>query len=229
MARERILVVEDDDDILELITYNLAKEGFRCTPAQSGEDALRHVRGHDVDLVLLDLMLPGIDGLEVCSTLKRDPKFRHIPVIMLTAKGSEADVVAGLELGADDYMVKPFSPRVLVARIRAVLRRRESLGDETARPLSTGAIAIHPGRHSVTVDGTTLELTHSEFLLLHFLASHCGWVYTRAQIVENIRSDNYPVTDRSVDVMIVGLRKKLGAHGALIETVRGVGYRFKEV
>ena len=228
MPKEHILVVEDEEDILELLRYNLAKEGYRVTGVLSGEEALRTARSQPPDLVILDLMLPGIDGLTVCRELKQDAKTRETPIIMLTAKGEEADVVAGLELGADDYVTKPFSPRVLLARLRAVLRRRV-----VAPPPETDAIvlhdlAIHPGRHEVLVQGQAVDLTSTEFRLLSFLARRPGWVFTRAQIVQGVQGEDYAVSDRAVDVQIVGLRKKLGPAGPYIETVRGVGYRFKE-
>ncbi len=229
MSREKVLVVEDEEDILELITYNLVKEGYRPAGVTSGEDSLDKVRSDPPDAVVLDLMLPGIDGLEVCKTLKRDPRTQNIPIVMLTAKGEEADIVTGLELGADDYIVKPFSPRVLVARLKAVLRRKSKEGITEDRPLSVGVFTIHPGRHEVLINDEQVSLTFTEFRVLHFLASRPGWVFTRYQIVDGVRGDNYPVTDRSVDVLIVGLRKKLGPHGRTIETVRGVGYRFKEI
>jgi two-component system alkaline phosphatase synthesis response regulator PhoP len=177
---------------------------------------------------LLDLMLPGVDGLEVCKTLKRDAKTEHIPIIMMTAKGEESDVVAGLELGADDYITKPFSPKVLIARVRAVLRRKtRETTDETAT-VKVHELMIHPGRHEVLVKNKPVPLTLTEFRILHLLARRPGWAFTRYQIVEGIQGDPRTVTDRSVDVQIVGLRKKLGAAGQWIETVRGVGYRFKE-
>ncbi|MFP3866710.1 MAG: response regulator [Desulfobacteraceae bacterium] len=228
MAKEHLLVVEDEEDILELVRYNLSREGFRITGVASGEEGLKAARSTAPDLVLLDLMLPGIDGLEVCRVLKHDVRTQHIPVVILTAKGEEADIVAGLELGADDYITKPFSPRVLVARVRAVLRRRaiEPPGDTS--PLTIHGLTIHPGRHEVLVAGLPVELTVTEFRLLHMLARRPGWVFTRTQIINGVHGDDYPVSDRSIDVQIVGLRKKLGAVGNYIETVRGVGYRFKE-
>jgi two-component system phosphate regulon response regulator PhoB len=180
------------------------------------------------DLVVLDLMLPGIDGLEVCKTLKNDPATRQIPVVMLTAKGEEVDVVTGLELGADDYIPKPFSPRVLVARIRAALRRQiQETANENAT-IQVHDLTIHPGRHQVLVKDKPVDLTATEFRVLHFLARRPGWVFTRYQIVDAVHGYDYPVTDRSVDVQIVGLRKKMGSAGKYIQTVRGVGYRFKE-
>jgi two-component system phosphate regulon response regulator PhoB len=229
--RERILVVEDEEDILELIGYNLTREGYRVRTAASGEDGLRAAMRDKPDLVVLDLMLPGIDGIEVCRRLKADPQTRYIPVVMVTAKGEEADVVAGLELGADDYLSKPFSPKVLIARIRAVLRRREQETVKDAKePIQRGEILIHPGRREVLVGGSriALDLTFTEFNILYLLASRPGWVFTRAQIVDAVRGYDYNVTERSVDVHVVGLRRKLGPQGDQIETVRGVGYRFKE-
>ena len=229
VAKENILVVEDEEDILELIRYNLAKEGYRVAGVGSGEEALRVVQSKRPDLIVLDLMLPGVDGLEVCRRLKGDPATESICVLILTAKGEEADIVAGLELGADDYMTKPFSPRVLIARARAVLRRRSRRADDDAKAvIALHDIVVHPGRHEVTVGGKPVDLTFTEFSFLHFLARRPGWVFTRYQIVNGVRGDGYPVTDRSVDVQIVGVRKKLGAAGKYIETVRGIGYRFKE-
>ncbi len=229
-SKKHVLVVEDEEDILALIHYNLTREGFRSTCATSGEEALQIVQKDPPDLVVLDLMLPGIDGLEVCRTLKSQPETSSIAVLMVTAKGEEADVVAGLEMGADDYVTKPFSPRILIARARAVLRRNAGESDTVGQSevIKADGLLIHPGRNEVLVDGQAVELTYTEFRVLHFLASRPGWVFTRYQIVNAVRGDDYSVTDRAVDVQIVGLRKKLGACGKLIETVRGVGYRFKD-
>jgi two-component system alkaline phosphatase synthesis response regulator PhoP len=228
MGKERILVVDDEEDLLELIRYNLSKEGYRVTCAASGEQAVREARANPPDLILLDLLLPSVDGLEVCKLLKNDARTKHVPIIMLTAKSEEADIVTGLELGADDYITKPFSPRVLVARIKAVVRGRAqpSLGKDVA--VKAHELVIHPGRHEVLAGGTPLSLTLTEFRLLHFLAQRPGWAFSRNQIVDAVKGDDYPVTERSVDVQVAGLRKKLGAYGEYIETVRGVGYRFKE-
>jgi two-component system phosphate regulon response regulator PhoB len=228
MGGETILAVEDEDDIAELIRYNLEREGYRVVTTSTGEAALQEAVRRVPNLVLLDLMLPGVDGLEVCRRLKSDNRTANIPVIMVTARGEEADVVAGLELGAEDYVVKPFSPRVLLARTRTVLRRRRETPDDEKATLATHGIEIHPGRHEVRVDDRPVELTATEFKILHFLARRPGWVFTRYQIVDGIRGPNYPVTERSVDVQIVALRKKLEPYGNLIETIRGVGYRFKE-
>ena len=228
MAKETILVVEDEEDIRELLKYNLEKEGYQVFGAATGEEALQAVRRRRPDLILLDLMLPDIDGLEVCRRIKSEPQARHLPIVMLTAKGEETDIVTGLELGADDYVTKPFSPRVLVARLRAALRRRsQPLPPQTA-PLKTDELVIHPGRHEVLLQGQPIPLTVTEFRLLHLLARRPGWVFTRSQIVNEIHGEDYPVSDRSIDVQIVSLRKKLGAFGSRIETIRGVGYRFKD-
>ena len=227
MSGEKILIVDDEEDILELVGYNLSREGYQTISAVTGEEALKKSRSETPDLIILDLMLPGIDGLQVMKALREDSVTKNIPTVMLTAKGDEADIVAGLELGADDYISKPFSPRVLLARVRAVLRRNRRMA-QTPSILRIHALEIHQGRRSVSVKGDTVELTFTEFQVLSFLAARPGWVFTRGQIVDGVRGDSYPVTDRSVDVQIVGLRKKLGACGKYIETVRGVGYRFRE-
>lgn len=228
MAKEHILVVDDEEDILELVRYNLIKEGYRVSTVASGEEALKSARSAQPDIILLDLMLPGVDGLEVCRLLKHDSKTQHVPIIMLSAKGEETDIVTGLELGAADYITKPFSPKVLVARLRAVLRRRSMETGSDNAPLTLHGITIHPGRHEVLIHGQPVDLTVTEFRLLHMLARRPGWVFTRSQIVNGVHGEDYPVSDRSVDVQVVGLRKKLGITGEYIETVRGVGYRFKE-
>lgn len=228
MAKETILVVEDEEDIQELITYNLIKEGYRVVAVNSGEDAVAATAKEPPDLILLDLMLPGTDGLEVCRMLKGDAGTRDIPIVMVTAKGEEADVVVGLELGADDYVTKPFSPKVLVARLRAVLRRTRVRSDDETADIKIHDLVIKPGRHETIIEGRKVDLTVTEFRLLHLLARHPGWVYTRYQIVDALHGDDYPVTDRSIDVQVAGLRKKLGRAGSYIETVRGVGYRFKD-
>ena len=228
MAKEHILVVDDEEDILELVRYNLVREGYQVKGALSGEEAFKKVTKESFDLIVLDLMLPGIDGLEVAKQLRNDKKNRQVPIIMLTAKGEEADVVTGLELGADDYVTKPFSPRILVARIRAVLRRKATEPVDDSAVLDIYGLEIHPGRRVVSTREGPIDLTFTEFQVLYILARRPGWVFTRSQIVDGVRGSDYPVTDRSVDVQIVGLRKKLGAYGKYIETVRGVGYRFKE-
>jgi len=233
MTKESVLVVDDERDILELVKYNLDKEGYQVTIVETGEDALAAARTKMPDVVVLDLMLPGVDGLEVCRRLKGDLKTRGIPIVMLTAKGGEADIVTGLEMGAADYVTKPFSPRVLSARIKAVLRRGADIGDDDAT-IRVKELNIHPGRHQVLVGGVPAELTATEFRILVYLAKRPGWVFTRQQIVDAAQGDDVFVnerfvTDRSVDVHIVSLRRKLGICGAYIETVRGVGYRLQDV
>ncbi len=229
MEKQKILVVEDEAPIQELLQFNLERKKYRVKVVDSGERALEVVGQYMPDLVLLDIMLPGADGLEVCKRLKADPATTRIPIIMLTALSEEADIVAGLELGADDYVTKPFSPRVLLARVKAALRRGEpgkvGTNDDLLRIHN---IMIDETRHRVEVDGKDLTLTYTEFKVLRLMASQPGRVFTRYQIVDAVHGDDYPVTDRSVDVQIVGLRKKLGEAGCFIETVRGVGYRFKE-
>ncbi|MFP3959895.1 MAG: response regulator [Spirochaetaceae bacterium] len=224
---ETILVVDDETDILELITYNLETHGYTVVTVQSGEEALRRVNDTEPDLIVLDLMLPGQDGLSVCRALKADPATAAIPILMLTAKSEDSDVVRGLELGADDYLTKPFSPKVLVARIRAVLRRRSERGElGAAKSIRAGKLLIDRNRHEVrTDDGKKIDLSSTEFEILWFLASHPTWVFSRAKIIDAIRGEDYAVTERAVDVQILGLRRKLGTYGSYIQTVRGVGYR----
>ncbi len=228
MSREQILVVDDEEDILELVRFNLSKEGYQVLCAATGEKAVEIARAELPDLMVLDLMLPGMDGLEVTKFLKNNPETQHIPIVMLTAKGEESDVVTGLELGADDYVTKPFSPRILLARVKAVLRRKATESTDGSEVVKIHNLVIHPGRREVRVDGKPVDLTFTEFGILRYLVRRPGWVFTRSQIVDAVRGTDYFVTDRSVDVQIVGLRKKLGSAGKYIETVRGVGYRFKE-
>lgn len=224
----RVVVVEDEQDLLELVRYNLAKEGYQLQTSMTGEEALRIVRSEKPDLVLLDLMLPGMDGLEVCRALKAREQTASIPVIMLTAKGEESDVIRGLEMGADDYITKPFSPRVLSARMKAVLRRHAESEPGKRSTIDVGGLSIDPTRHEVKVGDDPVALTATEFKLVCLLAQRPGRVYTRQQIIESIHEGFAAVTDRSVDVQIVALRRKLGEAGKSIETVRGVGYRFRD-
>jgi two-component system, OmpR family, alkaline phosphatase synthesis response regulator PhoP len=228
MIKEKILVVDDEEDILELVRYNLSKEGYKILCAASGEEGLNIARDQTPDLIVLDLMLPGLDGLDVTRRLKGDNATQKIPIVMLTARGEESDIITGLELGAEDYVTKPFSPKVLVARIRAVLRRNIKDTSEEKDVLTIHEITIRPGRHEVLVNDKPVQLTFTEYGILSLLVKRPGWVFTRNQIVDGVKGDDYYVTDRSVDVQIVGLRKKLGKAGKHIETVRGVGYRLKE-
>jgi len=227
VPKEHILAVDDEEDILEIIRYNLIKENYYVTCITSGEEALTKAKSEKPDLILLDLMLPEMDGFEICKLLKNDPETSHISIIMITAKGEEADIVAGLELGADDYITKPFSPKVLIARIRTVLRRKRTPQPQDRKVIRIQNLFIDPSRFEVKVDNKLIELTATEFQILLFLAQHPGWVFTRSQIIDNVKGDDYPVTDRSVDVQIVGLRKKLESAGEYIKTVRGIGYRFQ--
>jgi two-component system phosphate regulon response regulator PhoB len=228
MAKKKILAVDDEEDILELLRFNLTKEGFAVVCAASGEEGLKTAHSQRPDLILLDLMLPGMDGLEVARRLKKEEATKDIPVIMVTAKGEEADIVTGLEVGAEDYITKPFSRKVLIARVRAMLRRKAAGPADDQEVVTVHDLKIHPGRREVLVKGKPIELTFTEFGILSFLARRPGWVFTRSQIVDAVKGDEYFVTDRAVDVQIVGLRKKLGSAAKVIETVRGVGYRFKE-
>ena len=226
MAGETILVVDDEEDIRELVRYNLTKEGFTVHTVATGEAALRAAFDLTPDAVLLDLMLPGIDGAHVCARLKAHEATRAIPVVMLTAKAEESDMVAGLETGADDYITKPFSPKVLVARLRAVLRRGEPAAT-SATVYSAHGIRIDTSRHEVFCGTREVALSATEFSILTFLMTNPGWVFSRARIIDAVHGKDYPVTERSVDVQILGLRKKLDDCGFCVETVRGVGYRFR--
>jgi two-component system, OmpR family, alkaline phosphatase synthesis response regulator PhoP len=225
--KETILMVDDEEDILELIELSLTREGYNVLAATTGEQALQLAQTQHPDLAILDLMLPGIDGLEVCRMLKRDSRTEQMHVIILTAKSEDSDIVTGLELGADDYMTKPFSPKVLVARVRRVLRK------EVERDLGRSVLKIHdltidPARCEVFVDGKPVTLTFSEFNILYTLVKRPGFVFTRYQIMEAVHGEDHIVTERAVDVQITYLRKKLGPGKDYIETIRGVGYRFKD-
>ena len=228
MDRQSVLVVEDERDIRELLEFNLVRDGFAARGVESGDAAILEANAHLPELILLDLLLPGIDGLEVCRRLKQADHTRNIPIVILTAKSEESDIVTGLELGADDYITKPFSPKVVVARVRAVLRRRNEPPSSVEDVLHFYNLTIHPGRHEVLINKFPVDLTKTEFLILHCLALRPGWVFTRFQLVDSIHGEKYAVSDRAIDVQVVGLRRKLGEYGSLIETVRGVGYRFHE-
>jgi len=229
MAKERILVIEDEPDIGDLIQYNLSREGYWVSVIADGEEGFDRVLQESPDLVLLDLMLPGVDGLELCRRLKEDPVTRPIPIIMVTAKSEESDVVLGLGMGADDYVPKPFSPRELVARVRAVLRRGKLRGEAPGRDrIVRRGLTIDAVRHQVLVDGRDVPFTATEFRLLHVLASHPGRAFTREQLLSRVIGEAAAVTDRNIDVHIRTIRKKLGSQRDLVETVRGVGYRFRD-
>ncbi len=232
MARETILIVEDDENIQQLVGYNLAKAGFTVLYAENGEQALASVKRDAPDLMVLDIMLPSLNGFEVCRILRKDPQTKTLPIIMLTAKGEESDVTAGLDLGADDYITKPFSPKILVSRIKAALRRRDELSAEEGTAARDALIRIHdiaidPKRYEVEVGGSLVALTVTEFSILELLGRRPGWVFSRQQIIDGVRGYDYVITPRAVDVQVFGLRKKLGASGECIETVRGIGYKMK--
>jgi two-component system, OmpR family, alkaline phosphatase synthesis response regulator PhoP len=236
MAKATILVIEDDPDIRELLSFSLSKEGWTLVMAEDGESGLAKLPAANPDCVVLDIMLPGLDGLEVLRSIKSDPGRRRLPVIMTTAKGEESDVVAGLELGAEDYVVKPYSPKVLAARIRAALRRTVDLPSHPFRSRGYAAetvlakrdIKLDSARHEVRVKDEKVELSATEFAILEFLLRSPGWVFSRSQIIDAVKGRDYPVTDRAVDVQILSLRRKLGEAGDEIETVRGVGYRLRD-
>ena len=229
MAQHKILIVEDEPDIREVMEFNLSREGFAVTAAADGADGLRLAREKRFDLVLLDLMLPEMDGLEVCRHLRETEEFRSLPIIMVSAKGEESDVVLGLGLGADDYVTKPFSPRELVARVRAVLRRGHAQDSApTDDRLVRDGLVIDPGRHRVEVDGLAVEFTATEMRLLHYMAARPGRVFTRDQLLDRVIGEKAVVINRNIDVHVRAIRSKLGPYRDWLETVRGVGYRFRD-
>ncbi len=227
MGKGTILVIDDEKDLLELVRYNLEKEQFDVILARNGEEGLQIARKHRPDVIILDIMMPGMDGLEVCRRLRGEDRTAHVPLIMLTARAAESDRVVGLEMGADDYVTKPFSPRELVARVRAVLRR-SARSEAAPDVISVGCIHIDVGRHEVTSDGKHVSLTATEFKILYYLASRPGRVVSRDEIIDGAMDREAAVTDRTIDVHMTSIRKKLGPAGTLIETVRGFGYKLKE-
>ncbi|MFT5113940.1 MAG: two-component system alkaline phosphatase synthesis response regulator PhoP [Parasphingorhabdus sp.] len=224
---KKILIVEDEEDLREIMLYNFKREGYEVLGVESGEDGIIKAKSIHPDIILLDLMLPKMSGLDVCRELKSDLNTKSIPIVMVSAKGEEADIVCGLELGADDYVTKPYSPRVLLARVRALLRRSK-VEESVDNDLVINTMVLNKNKHSIKIDNEEIELTKSEFSILHFLVSNRGWVFTRFQIVNAIRGERYVVTERAIDVQIVGLRKKISTYGKMIETVRGIGYKFQE-
>jgi phosphate regulon transcriptional regulator PhoB len=225
---KKILIVEDESDLIKLLKYNLEKEGFKVNYASDGSIALAEVRRDPPDLVILDLMLPGLDGLEVCRQLRRNDRFAQTPVLMLSARSEEADRVVGLELGADDYVTKPFSMREMIARVRALLRRHENASSPRTK-VQRGEIVIDPAAHSVSVAGRAIDLSALEFRLLHYMASHPGMVFSRDQLLDSVWGNDRTVTPRSVDVYIRRIREKIELRPqdpAYVQTIHGVGYRF---
>jgi len=230
MKKQHIVVIEDEADIAEVIEYSLSREGFETSASLNGQEGLQFVQSVRPDLVLLDLMLPGLDGIEICRELKSDASTKSIPIIMVTAKGDESDIVLGLSMGADDYVTKPFSPKELIARVKAVLRRSsgKTKSEEQDRIVLEN-VTIDVGRHEVLVDGKSVAFTATELRLLHFLASHPGRVFTRNHLLSRVIGEDVIVIDRNIDVHVRAVRKKLGEHADLIETIRGVGYRFRDL
>jgi two-component system phosphate regulon response regulator PhoB len=239
MGAERILIIEDDPEIQEMLKFAFVREGWKLIQVKTGEQGLKTLQAQEADCIILDIMLPGMDGLKTLKKIREDKRFQTLPVILCTARGEEADIVTGLELGADDYVVKPYSPRVLAARIRTALRRREELvsaeSGETAgdiiskkkKSFQHGNLSIDIEKHSALLDGKQLDLFATEFAILAQFMSHPDIAFSRQKLITAIRGHDYPVTDRSIDVQIMGLRKKLGESGKMIETIRGVGYRFR--
>jgi two-component system phosphate regulon response regulator PhoB len=229
---ERILIIEDDPEIQEMLKFAFAREGWKLIHASTGEEGLKAIREKGADCVILDIMLPGMDGFKTIKKIRAEKNLQTLPVIMCTARGEEADIVAGLELGADDYVVKPYSPRVLAARIRAALRRKEAASAETEGSKSKtifqqGKLSLDTERHTAFLEEMPLDLFPTEFSILAHFLSNPDIVFSRQKLITAIRGHDYPVTDRSIDVQIMGLRKKLGTSGDMIETIRGIGYRFK--
>lgn len=228
--KRKIAVIEDDRDINELIAYNLEREGYGVIRSLDGGQGLFLIQKEQPDLVLLDLMLPGMDGLEVCQALKQSDATKDIPIIMITAKSEESDVVVGLQMGADDYITKPFSTKVLLARVKAIFRRDKQVksAGSPQQLRNFGALVMDLPKYKVTVNGRSVSLTSIEFAILEFLSRSPGRVYTRDQILDNVWKDGKFIIDRAVDVHVRGLRKKLEDGADYVETVRGVGYRFKD-
>jgi len=226
LDRAAVLIIEDDPDIRDMLSLAFRDEGWKLVMAKTGEEGIDILGRETADCIILDIMLPGMDGFKVIKKIRSIEKCKNIPVIMATARGSEADIVAGLELGADDYVVKPYSPRVLCARIRAVLRRAED-GEIKQATLQAGGISMDTEKHEASLNGVPLDLSATEFSLLSHFLSRQGMVFSRNQIIAAVHGSDYPATDRSVDVQILSLRRKLADEGARIETIRGVGYRFK--
>lgn len=222
---EKILIIEDDNDIRELIAFNLEMSGYEVLKCENGEDALSAALKAMPDLILLDVMLPAMDGFQVCNQLKNKSQLKDIPIIMLTARTDDEDIIKGLETGADDYITKPFRPKILMARIKTALRRKSDEIKTNKNSLNINGINIDHDRHEVKLKGVNIHLSVTEFSILEYLAQNPGFVYSRNQIIDRVKGNGYAVTERSVDVQILGIRKKLGDYGKFIETVRGIGYR----
>jgi DNA-binding response OmpR family regulator len=230
LSKRKIVIIEDEPDILEVLSYNLRREGFDVVAAHDGLQGLALVKREQPDLVLLDLMLPGMDGIELCGSVKKNPATQNTLIIMVTAKGEESDIVLGLGVGADDYVTKPFSPKELVARVKAVLRRGVMLETQSAQEqITLGELVIDAVKYRVSFAGKEVKLTATEFRILQFLASHPGRVFTREQLLNHALGDDVVVVDRNIDVHVRGIRKKMEVEPPLIETIRGIGYRMAEL
>jgi DNA-binding response OmpR family regulator len=230
LSKRKIVIIEDEPDILEVLSYNLRREGFEIMSATDGNQGLALVKRELPDLVLLDLMLPGMDGVELCTNIKKHPQTQHTLLIMVTAKGEESDIVLGLGVGADDYVTKPFSPKELVARVKAVLRRGILLEAQAPQErIVHGDLVIDSVKYRVTYAGREVKLTATEFRILQYLASHPGRVFTREQLLNHALGDDVVVVDRNIDVHVRGIRKKLDVEPPLIETIRGIGYRMADL
>ena len=228
MGNKKILIIEDETDIVEFVTFNLIRDGFDVISAKTGEEGLKKALTEMPDLILLDIMLPGLNGLDVCRALKNKEQTHHIPIVMLTARNEDVDIITGLEIGATDYVTKPFSPKVLIARLRAILRHDdENIKNDTALIIFRD-ITIDQGKHTVSVKDNPIQLTLTEFQILLVLIRRPGWVFSRTQMIDELREGHQVITDRAIDVQIANLRKKLGSCGDYVETVRGIGYRMVE-
>lgn len=231
MSKIKVHIIEDEEDISDLLEYNLKNDGFEVSSSSTGQKGLVDVFESKPDILLLDLMLPEMSGIDICRAIRSAPQHKKLPIIMITAKGCDEDIIKGLEVGADDYIVKPFSPKIVTARVNTVLRRVKNASktdDVDVEKIEIFELAIHKGRFEIFAGSEKVDLTYSEFHILWNLAKRPGWVFTRSQLVDIIRGEDHAITDRAIDVQIVGLRKKLGEFGKYIETVRGLGYRFKE-
>ena len=228
MSRAKVVIIEDEPDIIEVMSYNLKREGYQVSASRRGDEGLNLVRNQSPALVLLDLMLPGTDGLSICQQLKADPITRDIPIIIVSAKGEESDVVIGLGLGADDYIAKPFSPRELLARVKAVLRRGPVREDQQKERIQIKDLMIDTTRHEVVIAGVQVKLAATEFKLLFQLASQPGRAFSREQLLNRVVGEGVIVVDRNIDVHIRSVRKKLGVLSHMVQTIRGVGYRFMD-
>jgi len=230
VSKRKIIIIEDEPDILEVLSYNLRREGYEILTANDGTQGLALVKREKPDLVLLDLMLPGMDGIELCTSIKKNPDTQNTLLIMVTAKGEESDIVLGLGVGADDYISKPFSPKELVARVKAVLRRGVLLDNQAQQEVITlGELSIDAVKYRVVYAGREIKLTATEFRILQYLASHPGRVFTREQLLNHALGDDVVVVDRNIDVHVRGIRKKLEVEPPLIETIRGIGYRMADI